>query len=75
VYNAPFLKTEPSDRPEPIRQRGGRSAGVVQTKDGSTQYRAGDYLMSNADDDSDRYAISAEKFAALYLPADEDDSW
>src|SRR5262245_44173273 len=45
--------------------------GVVPTKEGSTQYEAGDYLVSNAEDDSDRYAIAADKFEKLYMPADE----
>jgi hypothetical protein len=47
------------------------TSGVVKTKEGSTRYQAGDYLVSNADDDSDRYAISADKFEELYTREDE----
>jgi hypothetical protein len=47
--------------------------GVVHTKEGSTQYQAGDYLVSNSEDDSDRYTISAEKFETLYMPIDGED--
>jgi hypothetical protein len=46
--------------------------GVVRTKEGETHYKAGDYLVANSDDDkSDCYAISAEKFETLYIPADD----
>jgi hypothetical protein len=48
------------------------TAGSVPTKEGVTHYEAGDYIVSNSGDESDRYAISAEKFKALYTPADAD---
>ena len=41
------------------------------TKEGETAYQAGDYLVSNNQDGTDAYAISAEKFQALYDIADE----
>jgi hypothetical protein len=44
--------------------------GEVKTAEGSTKYRAGDYLVSNSEDDADRYAISAESFEKLYMPVD-----
>lgn len=47
------------------------SAGSVKTKEGSTQYQPGDYLVSNNSDGSDQYAMTAEKFEALYLPGDD----
>jgi hypothetical protein len=40
--------------------------GRIRTKEGETAYRAGDYLVSNNQDGTDAYAISAEKFQALY---------
>ena len=45
--------------------------GTVKTKEGSTEYEAGDYLVSNNADGSDEYAISASKFEDLYIPADQ----
>jgi hypothetical protein len=48
-----------------------QAPGVIKTREGSTQYQAGDYLVSSADDPSDRYAISAEKFERLYVLAEE----
>jgi hypothetical protein len=45
--------------------------GKIKTKEGETAYQAGDYLVSNNQDGTDAYAISAEKFQALYDIADE----
>jgi len=42
-------------------------AGSVKTKEGSTHYEAGDYLVSNNEDGSDAYAIKPEKFDELYV--------
>ena len=38
----------------------------VQTKEGSTAYLAGDYLVFNAPDRKDGYAMKAETFRQLY---------
>jgi hypothetical protein len=45
-------------------------AGAVTTKEGSTAYEPGDYLVSNNPDGSDAYAIEAAKFEDLYTPDD-----
>lgn len=42
--------------------------GKIQTKEGFTDYVAGDYLVYNEDNRNDGYAISAEKFEKLYRP-------
>ena len=47
-------------------------AGVVQTAEGATSYERGDYLVSHHEDGSDAYAVSAEKFEALFEPWDCD---
>jgi len=49
-----------------------QQSGSVRTKEGVTQYDAGDYLVSNSRDGSDRYAVGAAKFEALYAPDPED---
>ena len=41
-------------------------AGTVVTKEGSTEYLAGDYLVSNNLDGSDDYAVSKAYFEASY---------
>ncbi len=40
--------------------------GVIQTKEGSTAYQAGDYLVYNDESGEDGYAISREKFYGMY---------
>jgi len=42
--------------------------GKVDTLEGESHYRAGDYLVSNNEDGSDAYCMSAEKFEATYEP-------
>ena len=54
----------------PIWAEKAAQAGSVKTKEGATHYEAGDYLVSNESDGSDAYAISAEKFEALYTLAE-----
>ena len=46
------------------------SAGVIDTKEGSTGYEAGDYLVYNGPDRTDGYAVGREKFEEMYEPAD-----
>lgn len=41
---------------------------AVVTKEGRTHYEAGDWLVSNCEDGSDAYAISAAKFEKMYVP-------
>ena len=43
-----------------------QSAGKVSTREGKTNYVAGDYLIENAADPTDTYVMSAEKFNQLY---------
>jgi hypothetical protein len=40
--------------------------GSVPTKEGSTASEVGDYLVANNEDGTDRYAVSPEKFEAMY---------
>lgn len=44
--------------------------GSVRTKEGESAYQAGDYLVSNNENGSDAYCISAGKFEAMYEPDD-----
>ena len=50
----------------PIWAERATGAGSVQTKEGVTHYDAGDYIVSNNEDGSDQYAVSADKFDSLY---------
>jgi hypothetical protein len=46
-------------------------AGSVATHEGVTHYSAGDYLVSNDEDGSDQYAITADRFEKLYVAAED----
>ena len=42
-------------------------AGRVKTKEGSTGYKSGDYLVSNQKNGADSYAVPAKKFNRMYV--------
>lgn len=44
--------------------------GSISTKEGATDYVAGDYLVYNDADKKDGYAMSSEKFFEMYEPTD-----
>jgi hypothetical protein len=79
VDAAVFARTyRPADRgpgtyvkTTPVWAERAENAGSVMTKEGVTHYEAGDYIVSNSNDDSDQYAIPAEKFETLYMASDE----
>jgi hypothetical protein len=54
----------------PIWAKQSSEAGTIATKEGSTDYKQGDYIVSNDAEGRDQYAVSAEKFTKLYEPAD-----
>jgi hypothetical protein len=45
------------------------TAGDVRTKEGSTHYEAGDYLVYNEKDGGDPYAIPKQAFERMYEPS------
>jgi hypothetical protein len=45
--------------------------GEIQTKEGVTQYHAGDYVVYNDPGEGDGYAIQADKFEELYEREEE----
>ena len=52
----------------PVWAEAATQDGSVATKEGRTHFMVGDWLVSNAADGSDAYAISADKFQQLYEP-------
>jgi hypothetical protein len=44
-------------------------AGEVRTREGSTHYEAGDYLVYNEPDGGDAYAVSKQAFERMYEPS------
>ena len=53
----------------PVWAEVAQKAGEVRTKEGGTHYEVGDYLVSNAPDGSDAYAVSKDTFERMYEPA------
>lgn len=62
IATGAYLKTSP------VWAEQAREPGQVATKEGHTDYAAGDWLVSNQADGSDAYAMPAERFEALYEP-------
>lgn len=58
-----YLKTTPVWASEATE------AGAVPTKEGTSHYDAGDFIVSNDPDGTDSYAIAREKFHELYVVA------
>ena len=54
----------------PVWAEVAREPGCVSTKEGVTHYRGGDYLVFNEEHGGDAYAVSAEKFEAMYERAE-----
>jgi hypothetical protein len=59
-----YLKTAP------VWAERAAAAGRVETKEGTTSYEAGDYLVSNEEDGGDPYAVASEMFERQYEKAD-----
>lgn len=55
-----FLKITPVFATKAIK------SGTIRTKEGSTKYQQGDYIVYNDVDGLDRYAVSAKKFEDMY---------
>ena len=53
----------------PVWAEVAQEAGCVQTKEGVTHYRVGDYLVFNEEHGGDAYAVAADKFEGMYEPA------
>jgi hypothetical protein len=54
----------------PVWAERAASDGRVQTKEGATLYKSGDYLVFNEEHGGDGYAVEAEKFQSMYDRAD-----
>ena len=43
-----------------------KTAGVIATREGSSEYDKGDYLVSNNELGTDEYCVNQEKFESMY---------
>ena len=53
----------------PVYARLAEAPGEIETREGITQYAAGDYIVFNDADGDDGYAVSRAEFERLYEPA------
>lgn len=56
------------EKDAPVWAEQAPESGTIPTKEGSTAYKAGDYLVFNDPDGHDGYAMSRETFHSLYEP-------
>ena len=56
----------------PVWARVATADGVVKTKEGTTAYSAGDYIVCNKTGEDDKYAVSKAEFERMYeeVPAE-----
>jgi hypothetical protein len=72
VFNRTYRKITPGRyvKSSPVWARIALESGTIKTKEGSSDYRPGDYLVYNSPDGIDGYCMSAKKFDSIY-EADE----
>jgi hypothetical protein len=72
VFERTYRQVEPGKfvKVAPIWAEVATEAGFVETLEGRTHYRAGDFLVSDAEDGDSTYSISAGKFETMYEPDD-----
>ena len=68
VFARTYRKISPGTyvKTTPIWAEVASKSGQVPTKEGASHYQAGDYLVSNNEDGTDAYCISAAKFESMY---------
>jgi hypothetical protein len=52
----------------PVWAETASTAGEIRTREGTTRYDAGDYLVYDGPDGDDRYAVSKAAFERMYEP-------
>jgi hypothetical protein len=68
VFEKTYRKIKPGIyvKTTPIWAEVATKPGTVITKEGESNYEAGDYLVYNNEDGTDAYCISATKFESMY---------
>jgi hypothetical protein len=68
VFTKTYRKVNPGIyvKTTPIWAEVATQPGSVVTIEGESQYQSGDYLVSNNEDGTDAYCISAAKFESMY---------
>ena len=67
-----YRKTGPGHytKSTPVWAEIAETSGKIPTKEGSSDFNAGDYLVYNNQDGTDAYCMSAAEFQAMYEPDD-----
>ena len=70
VFAATYRRVQPGRyvKITPVWAEVAATAGVVKTKEGSSHYQKGDYLVYNNPDGTDAYCVEAGKFESMYEP-------
>lgn len=59
-------------KPAAVYARQALGDGKIETREGATHYRAGDYIVFNDPEGRDGYAVSRDKFESMYELVAED---
>jgi len=68
VFSKTYRQVSPGGyvKSTPIWAQIAKESGAVKTKEGTSDYKPGDYLVSNNENGTDAYCISAAKFESMY---------
>jgi hypothetical protein len=69
VFAATYHEVEPGRyvKAAPVWAEIAQTDGAIATKEGVSNYKAGDYIVYNNEDGTDRYCVSAAKFEKMYM--------
>jgi hypothetical protein len=59
------------EKDAPVWAERAETSGAIETKEGSTSYKAGDYRVFNDPDGKDGYAMTSATFDSLYEPCEK----
>jgi hypothetical protein len=59
------------EKSAPVWAEQAEKPGTIKTREGSTAYKAGDYLVFNDPGGKDAYAMTSETFDSMYEPCEE----
>lgn len=73
TFQATYRQVSPGvyEKSAPVWAEQADREGVIQTKEGSTAYEAGDYLVYNDPARKDGYAVKNNAFHSMYEPFEE----
>jgi len=68
VFSKTYRKVRPGAyvKTTPVWAEVAAESGSVKTKEGSSDYKKGDYIVYNNEDGTDAYCMSASKFESMY---------